>query len=76
MSVLINKVEDHKDGSFYVNICIDGRWHPRKFSSMMEAIDCVRHEKDRGGHEKADITLREIIIMATKQLAYESCYSL
>ena len=42
----------------------------------MDAIDCVLYEKERGGHEKADITLRDVVIMATKQLAYESCYSL
>lgn len=76
MSVLINSVEDHREGLFYVNICIDGKRHPRRFSSMMEAIDCVRHEKDRGGHDECFVTLKEIVIMATKQFAYESCYSM
>ena len=76
MSVQINSVEDHKAGSFYINICIDGKRHPRRFSSLVEALDCIAREKERCGLERAEVTLKQIVIMATKQWSYETCYSL
>ena len=73
MSVNISSVEDHKTGSFYVDVRIEGAAY-KKFESMVEAMDFVHHEKERTQQAEANITLKEIVIMPLKTMLYESAY--
>lgn len=75
MSVNISSIEDHKVGSFYVDVRIEGSAF-RRFSSMVEAIGFVRHEKDRAGEAEAKVNLREIVVMPMKTMLYETAYSM
>ena len=73
MSVNINSVEDHKTGSFYIDVRIEGAAY-RRFESMVEAMRFVHHEKERKQQTEANITLKEIVIMPMKIMLYESAY--
>lgn len=73
MSVNISSVEDHKAGSFYVDVRIEGVAY-KKFESMVEAMEFVHHEKERAQQAKANITLKEIVVMPLKTMLYESAY--
>ncbi len=73
MSVNINSVENHKAGSFYVDVRIEGAAY-RRFASMVEAMGFVHHEKERKQQAEANITLKEIVIMPLKTMLYESAY--
>lgn len=73
MSVNINSIEDHKSGSFYVDVRIVGGAYKR-LASMIEAAEFVCHERDRAGQAEAKVTLKEIVIMPTKTMLYESAY--
>lgn len=73
MSVNINSIEDHKAGSFYVDVRIEGAAY-RRFASMVEAMGFVHHEKERKQQAEANITLKKIVIMPMKTMLYESAY--
>jgi len=73
MSVNIRSVEDHKAGSFYVDVCIEGTAY-RRFESMVEAMGFVHHEKERRNQAEANITLKDIVVMPMKTMLYESEY--
>lgn len=73
MSVNIKSVEDHKVGSFYVDVRIEGAAY-RRFASMVEAMGFVHHEKERRQQTEAEITLKEIVVMPMKTMLYESAY--
>jgi len=73
MSVNINSVEDHKVGSFYIDVRIEGAAY-RRFASMVEAMGFVHHEKERRQQAEANITLKEIVVMPMKTMLYESAY--
>lgn len=75
MSVKISSITDHKRGQFYIDVLIDGKRYKR-CSSMAEANEFVRHEKDRAGVAKVEVTLREIIYMLMKTELYETAYSI
>lgn len=73
MSVNIKSVEDHKAGSFYVDVRIEGAAY-RRFESMVEAMGFVHHEKEHRQQAEANITLKEIVVMPLKTMLYESAY--
>lgn len=73
MSVNISSVEDHKTGSFYVDVRIEGAAY-RRFESMVEAMGFVHHEKEHRQQAEANITLKEIVVMPMKTMLYESAY--
>lgn len=75
MSIKINSVEDHKQGSFYVDVRIVGGAFKR-LSSMMEAMDFIHHAKSVAGEAEANIELKEVVVMPTKLMVYESAYCL
>ena len=73
MKVNVRSVEDHRVGSFYVDVRVEGKGFKR-FSSMVEAMGFVRHERDRAGHSEANINLKEIVLMPMKEMVYETAY--
>lgn len=73
MCIRIRSVEDHKTGSFSVNVDMSGVW--RKFESMMDAQKWIKLMRS-GTDEQFHIDLREVVIMPRKELVYESSYTM
>ena len=74
MSAHIRTVEDHKIGSFHVDVELAGI--RRRFESVMDATKWLRLMKVSGDIANIMVELREVVITAKRQLAYESCYVL
>lgn len=72
MSAVIRSIEDHRNGEFRVDVNLNGR--RAKFSSMMDAQKWINWMKLTGGLEEIVVNLKEIVIMAKRQIAYDSCY--
>ena len=74
MSANITAVENHKDGTYYVNVHLSGVGY-EKFSSMVDANEYLHHWKEVVG-EKIDVLMKEIVVMQRKEMMYESAYCL
>lgn len=73
MSAYIHSVEDHKNGEFRVDVNLEGR--RERFGSMMDAQKWLRLMKSSGDITQIYVTLKEVIITAKQQIAYESCFA-
>jgi len=74
MSANIMAVEDHKTGSFYINVHLSGVGY-EKFSSMLEVNEFLNHWKEVFG-KTINVTLKQLVIMQRKEMLYESAYCL
>lgn len=73
MSAKIVSVENHKNGSFYIDVHLSGVGFER-FKSMIEVNEFLAHWKDIFD-SAIDVTLKQFIIMQRKEFAYESNYT-
>lgn len=74
MATYITSLENHKDGSFRVEVRLGHRYE--RFVSMMDAQKWLKLMKETGNIGQLLVTLKEIVITAKQQIAYESCYAM
>lgn len=59
-------------------VTVSVNWNGKRayFKSVKEATDWLAEQKRKNELERIEIFLRQIILMAKKEIKYESCYAL
>lgn len=73
MSASVVSIENHKIGEFRVDVNLEGR--RERFASMMDAQKWLKLMRDSAEVDRILISLKEIVITAKHQIAYESSFA-
>lgn len=59
-------------------VTVSVTWNGKRayFSCVKEATDWLAEQKRKHELERIEVFLRQIVLMARKEIKYESCYSL
>lgn len=59
-------------------VTVSVTWNGKRayFSCVKEATDWLAEQKHKHELERIEVFLRQIVLMARKEIKYESCYSL